>query len=252
MPSLPLFGRRDAIAASLSAFAVATFVREARGATRAGRVAAWIDGQQDIAESLARGRISGLAWAQEVERLAREVDVAELMAALRSARVVPAGRGSHNDPFKRNIRFLAPDGTPRRLTYGAALFDFSPDNVITPHGHRHMVSAHLVVAGRLRVRNFDRIADEDGAMLIRPTRDYRAGVGAASTMCGERDNIHWFVPVGGPATTFDVVVSGLDPGAPDHLIQAIDPVRAERRGDGTLRAPIIGFAEASRLYTAGI
>ena len=252
METLPLFVRRDAIGAFLSAFAVAALAREARGAPRPGRAAAWIDGQQDIAEALAAGRMSGLAWAREVERLAGEVDVAELMAAIRSARVVPAGRGSHNDPVKRHVRFLGPDGAPRRLAYGAALFDFAPGNVITPHGHRHMVSAHMVVGGRFRVRNFDRVGDEQGAMLVRPTRDYLAGVGAVSTMCGERDNIHWFVPFGGPATTFDVVVSGLDAGAPDHLIQAIDPLRARPRGDGILVAPIIGFAEAARRYTAGV
>ena len=71
-------------------------------------------------------------------------------------------------------------------------------------------------------------------------------------MCGERDNIHWFVPQGGPATTFDVVISGLNPGAPDHLIQAVDPLRARRAADGSLVAPIIGFALSSRLYTAAI
>lgn len=120
------------------------------------------------------------------------------------------------------------------------------------HGHRHMVSAHLVVAGRFRVRNFDRLGDVGDAMRLRPTRDHVVGLGAVSTMCAERDNIHWFVPQRGPATTFEMVVSGLDPGAPDHLIQAVDPLRARREADGTLIAPIIGFADSSRRYTAAL
>jgi len=150
------------------------------------------------------------------------------------------------------VRFLDAQGQPRKLAYGVALFDFAPDNVITPHGHRHMVSAHMVVKGSFRVRNFDRVGDEPGAMLIRPTRDYVARTGQVSTMCPERDNIHWFVPHGGPATTFDVVISGLDPGQPDYDIKAVDPVQGEQAGNGLIRAPIIGFDEASRRYTAAV
>ena len=167
------------------------------------------------------------------------------MALVRRSELVRAGPASHNDPQKRFVRFLDEQGQRRRLAYGAALFDFAPANVITPHGHRHMVSAHMVVEGRFRVRNFDRLGDEGAAMRLRSTRDQIAELGQVSTMCSERDNIHWFVPVDGPATTFDIVVSGLDPGAPDHLIQAVDPLRAERRADGTLLAPIISFGEFS-------
>jgi hypothetical protein len=174
------------------------------------------------------------------------------MALVRRSRIVPAGAASHNDPQKRFVRFLDDAGEPRRLAYGAALFDFAPGNVITPHGHRHMVSAHLVTEGRLRVRNFDRLRDEDGGIVIRPTRDYVAGAGQVSTMCSERDNIHWFVPVGGPAATFDVIISGIDPGKPEYEILAVDPLRARPLPDGSLHAPVIGFEESSRRYTAGV
>ena len=250
----PLFGRREAIGRLLASFILVAMAREARAFAPAGdtRARRWIEGQQDIAEALAAGRIGGLAWATEVERLAAEIDPAELMALVRRSSVLPAPTASHNDPQKRYVRFLDEAGQPRRLAYGVALFEFAPRNVITPHGHQHMVSAHMVVEGRFRVRNFDRVGDEEGAMLVRPTRDYVVDHGHVSTMCDERDNIHWFVPQGGPATTFDVVISGLTPGAPDHVIQAIDPQRAARRQDGTLRAPLIDFAESSRRYTADV
>lgn len=253
-PSPSLLGRRAALATFLSSFLLVALAREARAAAPAGeaRVQRWIGAQQEIAEGLAGGRLTGRQWALEVERLAGEIEVAALMAVVNRSRLRSAGAPFHNDPQKRFVRFLDETGAPRRLAYGAALFDFAPHNVVTPHGHRHMVSAHLVVAGRFRVRNFDRVGDEPGAMRLRPTRDYVAGPGDVSTMCGERDNIHWFVPQGGPATTFDVVISGLNPGAPDHLIQAVDPLRARRAADGSLVAPIIGFALSSRLYTAAI
>lgn len=246
--------RREALLALLSSFALVALAREARAAPAPGegRVRRWIDGQQDIAEGLAQGRLTGRQWTLEVERLAREIDVAELMTIVDRARIRSAGAPFRNDPQKRFVRFLDDEGRALRLAYGAALFDFEPHNVVTPHGHRHMVSAHLVVSGRLRVRNFDRAGDEPGAMRLRPTRDYVAGPGQVSTMCDERDNIHWFVPQGGPARTFDLVVSGLDAGQPDHVVEAVDPVRARRSEDGSLIAPIIGFAESSRLYTSAI
>lgn len=212
----------------------------------------WIDRQDELARALRGGSITGLGWMSEVERLSSEIDVAQLMGEVDRARVTAAAQLPTNDPHKRSIRFLDETGSPRKLAYAAALFDFAPENVITPHGHRHMVSAHLVVQGRFRVRNFDRLGDEPGAMIVRPTRDYVAATGHLSAMSAARDNVHWFVPEGGPAMTFDVIVSGIDPGQPDYEIQAIDPLAAKARPDGTIRAPIIDFDSASAKYHAGV
>ena len=247
--------RRALLGAALPAFLTYALLGEAKAAAPRGRLAParWIDRQQEIALALSRGEIRPLAWCLEVERLGREVDLAELMATVKRSQVTAAGKGSHNDPLKRYVRFLDDTGAPRKLAYGAALFEFEPHNVITPHGHRHMVSAHMVVEGAFRVRNYDRVGDADGAMIIRPTRDYTARLGAVSTMCSERDNIHWFVPAGGKrATTFDVVLSGLDAGQPDYDIKAIDPLGGRRRSDGAIVAPIMTFDAAAERYTAKV
>jgi hypothetical protein len=249
-----LFGRRHAMAAIMSSFTVLALVREARAfeGPRPIGVRRWVEDQQDIASALSAGQMSGRQWARNVRELAQAVDVRELMAFVRRQQIKAAGAPFHNDPTKRFVRFIDEQGRPQRLAYGAALFDFEPANVVTPHGHRHMVSAHMVVDGQFRVRNFDRVGDAEGAMLLRPTRDYIAKVGQVSTMCTEEDNVHWFVPQGGRGTTFDVVISGLDEGAPDHVVQTVDPLRAARRPDGTLLTPIISFEESSRRYTAAV
>ena len=212
----------------------------------------WIERQGELARALRNGEITPLAWMTEVERLASEIEVEQLIAEIERAQVIERAILPTNDPRKSSIRFLDDAGEPRRLEYAAALFDFEPHNVITPHGHKHMVSSHLVVEGAFRVRNFDRLRDEDGAMIIRPTRDYVATTGELSAMSPDRDNVHWFVPDGGPATTFDVIISGIDPGEDEYLIEAIDPIAGEVLADGSIRAPKIDFLTSSERYPASV
>ncbi|MES2451961.1 MAG: hypothetical protein V4610_15485 [Pseudomonadota bacterium] len=243
--------RRAQMTGMFSAFVAVALASEVAVARPLRRVSArdWIDRQDELGRALKRGEIKPADWMAGVGQLAREIDVAQLMAEVDHARVGAFSVPPTNDPRKRSVRFIDDKGEPRRLIYAAALFDFSPANVITPHGHRHMVSSHLVVAGCFRVRNFDRIRDEEHAMIIRPTRDAVASVGTLSAMSADRDNIHWFVPQGGPARTFDVIISGLDAGQPDYDIQAIDPLGGKRMRDGSIVAPIMTFEDASAKYT---
>lgn len=246
--------RRTMIAGLLTAFPAVAFVREARAAAFPSvPLRRWIEGQRAIADDLKSGRVNGPEWAAEVRRLASEINVAEVHAALKRAEIGPVRHGASNDPQMRNVWFRDAEGKRRRLGYATKLFEFSPTNVVTPHGHRHMASAHMVVEGSFRVRNFDRLGEEADALIVRPTRDEVIGLGAASAMCDEKDNVHWFVPRGGKsATTFDVIISGLDAGEDPYRIIAIDPLNATRLSGGRLRAPKIGFEAASRRYTVDI
>ncbi|ADO70880.1 hypothetical protein [Stigmatella aurantiaca] len=246
--------RRGHIGAMMSGFLLYALLGEARAAPPSRRLSPgrWVDRQQELAQALASGQLRPVNWCTEVERLAAEVDVGELMAVVGRSRLNAGGVGGTNDPQKRSVVFLDDANAPRRLNYATALFAFQPHNVITPHGHQNMVSAHMVVEGRLRIRNFDRVRDEAGSMVVRPTRDHLAALGEVSTMCSQRNNIHWFVPQGGPATTFDVIISGLDRHAPPYTIEAIDPLGGRRLSDGLIAAPIIGFDEASQKYTSAL
>ncbi|MFL5239622.1 MAG: hypothetical protein ACJ8EL_18900 [Rhizomicrobium sp.] len=44
-----------------------------------------------------------------------------------------------------------------KVAYGAALFSFNRDTVITPHAHKHMASAHMVIEGKVRIRTLPSI-----------------------------------------------------------------------------------------------
>lgn len=246
--------RRSVMASGLAALSLALLGCEVSAAKPERRMAArdWIERQGEVARALKNGEIAPLQWMAEVERLAGEIEVGELMAELDQAQITRQALPPTNDPRKSSVRFLDAEGNPRKLGYGAALFAFEPHNVITPHGHRFMVSSHLVVEGSFRVRNFDRIGDEEGAMIILPTLDYVAETGQISAMSSDRDNIHWFVPRGGKAMTFDVIISGLETGQMDHEIEAIDPLAGKELSDGSIRAPKIAFEAASEKYTAEV
>ena len=253
---LDVFGltRRNITAGGLAAFSLALLGCEVSSAAPRQRMAArdWIERQGELARALKTGQITPLVWMAEVERLAGEIEIAELMASVNRQKIIQNALPPTNDPRKSSVRFLDENGEPRSLGFGSALFRFEPHNVITPHGHRHMVSSHLVVDGAFRVRNFDRLRDEDGVMVIKPTRDYVAETGQLSAMTPDKDNIHWFVPQDGAAMTFDVIISGIDPGEADYKIEAIDPLSGQALPDGAIRAPKIDFEEASEKYTAAV
>lgn len=252
--------RRAALFGSLTAFATYALVREAIAATPAARslpVKRWIARQDELARGIAGGTVSQREWHDAVNVLAREVDVGLLAAEIAHAKTRPADAPFGHDPVKRFVTFVGDDGEPMRVAYGAALFTFARDSVITPHAHKHMASAHMVIAGKVRIRTFDRvgeIASETGAgaIIIRPMADEIAEPGMAAAMTTAQDNVHWFAARSETAMTFDVIVDGLDAGQPDYLIQPIDPVRGERTPAGDIVAPILTFEESSRNYTAAM
>lgn len=246
--------RRDFLLGSLAAFASYALLAElapfAAPLSRRLTATRWIARQDELARALSSGTLSQIAWHDEIAVLARDVDVGQLMNEVGRARVSDAGAPFGHDPQKRNVRFLDDTGAPRTLTYGAALFVFHTGNVITPHAHKHMASAHMVVEGKVRIRTFDRVADDGTALIVRPTGDRIADIGEAAAMTSARDNAHWFVAASDRAMTFDVIIDSLDPGAESYLIQPFDPLGGEHLADGTIRAPLLSFDESMKRYDA--
>src|SRR5262245_41349065 len=246
--------RRELIASTLLAYPAYALLGAVRAGATDSRLDAqrWLTRHDEIARALARGEIAPAHWQAEVESLAAKADPAQVIAETKQAVLRKAGRGGDNDPIRHNIHFHDENGALRSFAFGAVLFVFDTENVITPHAHRNMVSAHMVVEGEFRVRNFDRVRDEDGAVVIRPTRDGIMRVGEVSTMSAAHDNVHWFVPRAPRATTLDVIVDGIGGAKPRYVIEPVDPVRGQALSDGTIRAPYLSFAESTRFYTRGV
>jgi len=250
-----MIARRDLLRLGPAALCAWALAGESRAAIPDdGRFSArrWLRRHEEVARSLEAGRLTALQWHDAANVLARDVDVGEVAALIRASDRRPPESDDGHDPIKRFIRFRGEDGRPMALPYGVATFAFTPGRVITPHGHRHMVSAHMVLEGRVRIRTFDRLADQDGAMVVAPSLDVVGEPGHAAAMCDAKDNIHWFAPRSPSAMTLDVIIDGLDPGQPRYVIQPVDVLGAGRIEGGRLSAPILGFEESSQRYTADL
>jgi hypothetical protein len=233
---LHLLCRRDALAAP---------AREP-----AKRFLSAVDG---ASQDLAAHRIAPHEWQDRVEALARTVDLDDLLRAVDFDRLAPS-LGQHDTAGGESLRLPG-----MRLSCATKIFCLRKGEAITPHGHRNMVSMHLVLGGELRVRHFERIRDErralppreglsspGGFIVLRPSIDRHARAGDATSISSERDNVHWFVAQSERAFTFDCILSDLEPLGFSFGIDLVDPDRAERLSDGNLRAPVIGWDESLR------
>ena len=239
----PRFGRRVVMGACLTAAlgALARYTLFSGSAASAERRAAEnvFQAAHEASRALAEGRLSPTTWQELVEQafrgasaeeIARAIDVESLLrrapAAIRGAAVVPFA------PTQ-----LAGDEGPRVVT---KLFVLRAGRANPPHAHDNMVSMHYVLRGRFRVRHYDRVRDEPGGIVLRPTIDRVLGPGEATTISDARDNVHWHVAET-DGILLDVVCANLDGQPTDtHLV---DPVHADALEGGLLRAP--------RLLTVG-
>lgn len=232
------------------AFAAVAELGIAVASTTSASARRWLLLQQDLARGLRAGTLAQEQWHAGVNLLARELDLEQLAAELRRAKIRDAGQPFGHDPQKRFVTILDDQGQPQRLGYALAIFDFKENSVITTHAHKHMVSAHMVIDGRVRVRTFDRVRDEEGALIIRPALDVVAEPQYAAAMTTPKENVHWFTPKTARAMTLDVIIDGLSAGQDNYLIQPIDPLGGRQLGDGTIRAPLVSFKRSMELYSA--
>ncbi len=112
-----------------------------------------------------------------------------------------------------------------------------------------MVSQHLVLQGEMRGRHYERLRDEAGWLVVRPTIDKVFRTGDFSSISDQRDNVHWFVTTSERAYTLDAIVDNLDRSRPyPYKIDFVDPQRAAAEKDGSLRLPRIGLEESLQRY----
>jgi hypothetical protein len=221
--------RRNFLSTTLGTFA--TFLADVRafaGPDARTRLAK----AKSLADGIRTGTLDPLAWQDAIESLLRGIDVVAVANGLDLTSLEKQA-----PPARRGASVIDVPGQT-----GLKLFFFEPGRANPPHVHANMVSIHLVLSGRFRVRHFDRVRDEPEHFLVRPTIDRVLGPGDATSISDFRDNAHWHHALE-QGVLLDVLARHLDPKKPKTVTALFDPIRAERAGQ-FIRAPRIDLDEA--------
>lgn len=229
-------------------FACAPLLRAEPRMAAAGDVRRWLDQVETLSRRLRGNELTSLQWRSEIDAVNTATPLAEYLPQLQFDRALQAMRRAGKDPAKTFIRLGDIDGGPAQAAFAAAYFVFAKGQVITPHGHRGMVSAHAVVSGRLHARTYDRLDSDGDALLLRPRLDTQAQPGFSAAISASEGNVHWFVAERDASATLDVIVQDVDANGREFAIELVDPLAAKPDTDGTIRAPLISWDESSRRY----
>lgn len=240
--------------AEVGAFAlacgVAPLLRAEPRLAAATEVRRWLQQVDELSRRLRDGAVTSLAWQRDLDALNRATPLVEFLPQLQFDRALAAMQRETKDPAKTFIRLADVDEARVQASFAAAYFVFAKGQVITPHGHRGMLSAHAVVSGALHTRTYDRLGQDGDALLLRPRLDTRATAGFSAAISATEGNVHWFVAERDGSATLDVIVQDVDANGREFAIELVDPRAGETAADGTLRAPLISWQQSSQRYQA--
>jgi hypothetical protein len=186
-------------------------------------------------------------WQEGIEEVLSNIDLPELLTRIDLAKFQRSLNLQEGGTTSKKVDFRKVLNMPNDLRYRTSIFGMQNGRSIVPHGHHNVVSGHLVINGNLRVRNFERLRDEDNTLIIRPTIDKIISVRDCSTQSSSRNNIHWFTATSSTAFTFDVIVQYLDPDQPCGR-DYVDPLHAQNLSDGSLRVRRLQQDDAENMY----
>lgn len=224
----------------------AGLARNAFAANVSDKIARWALRLQGECADFRNGAITIAQWREALNRLTADVALEDLLTA------IDFNRLKSTTPFAEKgvstSHVTLPGLTDKRLAFTSKMFAIGPSRAIIPHGHENMVSAHLILGGEMRLRQYDKLAREGEALFITPSVDRIVGAGEISSISLSDDNIHWMTTKTG-AWTLDIIMTNVNEGAEEpYDIYNLDMEAAESRENNVLRAPIIGVEEALRKY----
>ncbi len=216
----------------------------------------WFQDYRKLGEQLARGVIRQDAWQDGMARLYQAVSIPALMERIDYKRLVDKISGSDlgNRGEVFHTLMMSGDGSevgsgpePPKVLITKLAF-IKKGRSVPPHGHSNMVSAFLNISGEFHVRQYDKLADQDDALVVRPTDDTICGAGTWSSISDVRNNVHWITAKSDDCFMFTSKMIELTDDRPFHGRMNIDVLRASDLGNGRLSAHKISAAQAAELY----
>lgn len=211
-------------------------------------VVKWLAEVEEMSSGLKGHKLGQSEWQSKVEELFHRVELKDLLRSINYDELIKHPLFPEDHESALELEFPKVEGLPAELTYIPMFVAFQKGRAIVPHGHRNMVSMHMALEGEVHARHYERRGGDDAHMIIEPTLDKTFARGELSTVSDERNNIHWFKAESGHVFMFNVAVFGLDSTKNFSGRDYIDPLGAEKLGDGRLRARRIDQKEAFKLY----
>jgi hypothetical protein len=211
-------------------------------------VVRWLADVNQLGRDLKGRSLDQATWQQKIEELMSRVALGDLLRLIDFDRLEAGAQFAERG--ERSLRLVFPkvEGLPTEWSFGRQIFALRKGRSVVPHGHNNMATAFLILKGDLRGRHYDRVRDEPGYMLIRPTIDRKFTPGECSTISDFKDNVHWFQALTEPAFIFNLHVMDVNPNPVNPTGRVyVDPA-GEKIAGGLTRARRIGYKEANDLY----
>lgn len=206
----------------------------------------WALDLQVYCGDLRAGKLTPAEWQGQLDRLFSRIELDDLLELIDFERLQANLELPDLGVSTKTVRFPRIEGLPSETAFHKKVFGMRRGRAIIPHGHSNMASGHMVLRGQLHLRQYDKVRIEDGAMEIMPRISETIGRGKFSSISDDRNNVHWFVAVSGPAYTFDVIM--LDLGGFKYDIHNLDMDLARKTSNGALRVPLMPVAGALKKY----
>jgi hypothetical protein len=208
----------------------------------------WLLEMESVSQGMRQGKIRPTEWQQQIESLLARVDLKDLLSAIDYARLERVAVFPEDHESAENVDFSQNYGLPKELSFNPYFYALKKGTAIVPHGHRNMASMHMMIKGQAHGWQFERVADEDKFLTIKPSFDKVLEVGAVTTISDQKDNIHWFKALSEPVFMFNIAVFGINTSQSFSGRDYVDPSGGEKLKDGLIRARRIEVNEAYKLY----
>jgi hypothetical protein len=221
----------------------------------------WLAEYLRLGKALGAAKISQEAWQNGMDRLFLSLQPADLLKRInfdaisqQLMRDISPGQGELFQTILLDGRTVRLGGNAEQGAVEPArevvtkIAYVEKGRCIPPHGHSNMVSAFLHLSGEFRVRQFNKLADEVDALVVRPSTDLVGGAGSWSSMSDTRNNVHWLTAKSEDCFLFTAKVVELDERKPNSGRINIDVRDAQSAGRGAMRVPKISDQRARELY----
>jgi hypothetical protein len=209
----------------------------------------WLLEVEEISRAMTEQKAKQIEWQRKLGELFARVELKDLLRDIDFERLSKTIKfpDDHEGVVPTNPPH--PAGLPQELSFSTFIYGLKKGRAIVPHCHRNMTSMHMPIGGELYGWHYDRLADEPGHLIIRPTLDRALKLGEVTTISDDKDNVHWFKATSEAAFTFNIGVYGIDPAVKMVGRQFyLDPAGGEKLSDGSLRVRHLAIKEAYRLY----